>query len=50
MTSSVELTLAVLVFGLSAVLDAVTFGSTVETLVVSWRRVSFTLALLFLIP
>ena len=49
-TSSVELALGALVLGLLAVLDAVAFGSTVETLVVSWRRVSFTLTLLLLIP
>ena len=50
MTAPMELALGALVLWLSAILDAVAFGSTVETLVVSWRRVSFTLALLFLIP
>ena len=50
MTASMELTLGALVFGLSAVLDAVTFSSAVETFVVSWRRVSFTLSLLLIIP
>ena len=50
MTSAVELTLGALVLRLSAVFDAVSFSSAVETLVVSWRRVSFTLAPLLLIP
>ena len=49
MAASVELALVALVFWLSAVFDAMAFGSTVETLVVSWQRVSFTLSLL-LIP
>ena len=50
MTTSVELALATLILWLSAVLDAVTFGSAVETLVVSWQKVSFALTLLLLIP
>ena len=50
MTASVKLALTTLVLRLSAVLDVVTFGSAVETLVVSWCRVSFTLSLLLLIP
>ena len=50
MTTSMEFALVALVLQLSAVLDAVAFGSTVETLVVSWWRVSFTLALLLFIP
>ena len=45
-----EFALGALIFRLSAVLDAVTLSSTVETLVVSWRRVSFTLAFLLFIP
>ena len=49
-TSSMELALGALVFWFLAVLDAVAFGYAVETLVVSWRRVSFTLTLLLLIP
>ena len=49
MTASMELALVALVLWLLAVLDAVAFGSTIETLVVPWRRVSFTLSLL-LIP
>ena len=49
-TSSMELALAALILWLSAILDAMAFGSTVETLVVLWRRVSFTLSLLLLIP
>ena len=50
MTASMELALAALVLQLSAVLDAMALGSRIETLVVSWRRVSFTLSLLLLIP
>ena len=50
MTASVELAFVALVLWLSAVLDAVAFGSAVETLVVLWQRVSFTLSLLLLIP
>ena len=50
MTATVELALGALVLRLTAILDAVAFGSAVETLVVSWRRVSFTLAFLLLIP
>ena len=49
-SASMELALAALVFWLSAILDAMAFGSTVETLVVSWRGVSFTLSLLLFIP
>ena len=49
-TSSMELALAALILRLSAILDAMAFGSTVETLVVSWRRASFTLSLLLFIP
>ena len=45
-----ELALAALILWLSAVLDAMAFGPAVETLVVSWRRVSLALALLLLIP
>ena len=45
-----ELALAALILGLSAVLDAVALSPAVETLVVPWQRVSFTLSLLFLIP
>ena len=50
MTTSVELTLVALVLQLLAVFDAVTLSSTVETLVVLWQWVSFSLALLLLIP
>ena len=50
MTASMELALGALVFQFSAILDAMAFDSAVETLVVSWRRVSFTLAFLLLIP
>ena len=50
MTAAVELALRALVLQLLAILNAVTFRSAVETLVVSWRRVSFTLALPLLIP
>ena len=52
MTTSVEFALVALVLGLSAILDAVAFGSAVETLVASWRRVTlaFALALLLLFP
>ena len=50
MTAAVELALVALVLRLSAILDAVTFSSAVETFVVSWQRVSFTLALLLFIP
>ena len=49
-TSSMELALAALILRLSAILDAMAFGSAVETLVVSWRRASFTLSLLLFIP
>ena len=49
-TASVEFALSALVLRLSAVLDAVAFGSTVETFGVLWRRVSFTLAFLLFIP
>ena len=50
MTASVELALTTLILRLPAVLDAMALHSAVETLVVSWWRVSFTLALLLLIP
>ena len=50
MTASMELALTALIFWLLAVLDAVAFGSTVETLVVSWQRVSLALTLLLFIP
>ena len=50
MTASMELALAALVLWLSAVLDAVAFGPTVETLVVSWWRISLALTLLLFIP
>ena len=50
MTASVELAFVALILWLSAVLDAMVFSSAVETLVVSWRRVSFTLPLLLLFP
>ena len=50
MSASMELALAALIFWLSAILDAMAFGSAIETLVVSWRRVSLAFALLFLIP
>ena len=46
MTASMELAFAALILWLSAVLDAVAFGPTIETLVVSWRRVSLALTLL----
>ena len=49
-TSSMELALSALVLWLSAVLDAMILGPAVETLVVLWQRVSFTLPLLLLIP
>ena len=49
-TAAVELALGALVLRLPAILDAVAFSSAVEALVVSWRRVSFTLALLLLVP
>ena len=47
--SSMELALSALVFRLSAVLDAVTLISTVETLVVSQQRAPFALSFLLLI-
>ena len=50
MTSSVELALVALVLQLLAILDAMTLGFTVETLVVSQRRISFALSFLLLIP
>ena len=50
MTTSMELALVALILWLSAVLDAMAFSSTVETLVVSWRRVSLALTHLLLIP
>ena len=50
MTASMELALTALILWLLAVLDAVALGSAVETLVVSWRRVSFTLTPFLLIP
>ena len=50
MTASMELALIALVLWLSAILDAMTFGSAVETLVVSWQRVALSFALLLLIP
>ena len=49
-TSSMEFALAALVLWLPAILDAVAFGSAVETLVVSWWRVSSTLSLLLFFP
>ena len=49
-TSSVELALVALVLWLSAVLDAMPLGSTVETLVVSWQHIPFALSFLLLIP
>ena len=49
-TSSMKLALVALVLQLSAILDAVTFSSTVETLVVSWQCVPFALSFLLLIP
>ena len=50
MTSSVELALGALVLWLSTVLDAMTLGSAVEALVVSWWCISFALSFLLLIP
>ena len=50
MTAAMELAFGALVLRLSAILDAVAFGSAVEALVISWRGVSFTLAFLLLIP
>ena len=50
MAASVELALAALILQLSAVLDAVAFSSTVETLVVSWQGISSTLSLFLLVP
>ena len=50
MTASVELALTALILWLSAALDAMTFGSTVETLVVSWWRIPLALTLLLFIP
>ena len=50
MTASVELALTALVLWLSAVLDTMAFGPTIETLVVSWRRTSLAFPLLLLIP
>ena len=49
-TASMKLALAALVLWLSAVFDAVTFSSAVETLVVSWRRISLAFTLFLLIP
>ena len=49
MTASMELAFVALVLWLSAVLDAVTLRSAVETLVVSWRD-SLAFAFLLLIP
>ena len=49
-TPSMELALIALVLWLSAILDAVAFGSTVETLVVSWWRVPFALSFLLFFP
>ena len=47
MSAAVELTFSARVLRLSAVLDAVSFFSTVEALVASWRgRLAFTLLLL----
>ena len=50
MTAAMELALVALILRLSAVLDAMAFGSAVETLVVSWWRISLALSLLLLIP
>ena len=50
MTASMELALVALVLWLSAVFDAMTFGSTVETLVVSQQRIPFAFSFLLLIP
>ena len=49
MASSMELALVALVLRLSAVLDAVTLDSAVETLVVLWRHIPFALSFLLLI-
>ena len=49
-SAAVELALGALILWLSTILDAMAFSSAVEALVVSWRRVSFTLALLLLVP
>ena len=48
--ATMELVLGALVLWLLAILDAMAFCSAVETLVVSWQRVSFTLAFLLLVP
>ena len=45
-----ELALTALILWLSTVLDAVAFSSTVETLVVSWRRIALAFTLLLFIP
>ena len=45
-----ELALVTLVLRLSAILDAVTLSSAVETLVVSWWHIPFALSFLLLIP
>ena len=50
MSTSVEFALTALILQLSAILDAMVFSSTIETLVVSWWRVSLALALLLVIP
>ena len=50
MSASVELALVALILWLLAILDAMAFGSAVETLVVSWWRISLALSLLLLIP
>ena len=47
---SMELALVTLVLRLSAILDAVTLSSAVETLVVSWWHIPFALSFLLLIP
>ena len=49
-TATMELALVTLVLRLSAILDAMAVDSAVEAFVVPWQRVSFTLALLLLVP
>ena len=50
MTPPVELAFVALVLQLLAVLDAMTLGSTVETLIVSWQHIPFALSFLLFIP
>ena len=50
MTTSMELALITLILWLMAVFDAMSLSPAVETLVVSWRRVSLAFTLLLFIP